>query len=104
MVKLKIKIIDEIGIHARPGTILVAEAGKYKSDISITSNDKTGNLKSILNLLSMGLVQDSTAEIIFDGEDENEALTGFKNLFFGKDAKVEEIKVDENNLKIKILE
>lgn len=104
MAKLKIKIIDEIGIHARPGTILVGEAGKYKSDISITSDGKSGNLKSILNLLSMGLVCNSEATIIFKGDDEKEALAGFKNLFFGKDADLKEIKADENNLKIQILE
>lgn len=70
-----IKIIDPIGIHARPASSIVNAASKFSSDVSFKMNDKVANAKSIINLMALGAKKDSSIEIIINGDDEELALT-----------------------------
>lgn len=45
------KIIDPIGLHARPTSLVTAIAAKYKSDAKLSYNGREGNLKSIMNIM-----------------------------------------------------
>ena len=74
MESFKAKIIDPIGLHARPASITVMEASKFKSKIDIESNGKTGNLKSIMNVMALGIQQNDEVIIKADGEDEKAAI------------------------------
>lgn len=67
-------ITNEQGIHARPATTLVQKANKFKSEISITFNGITTDLKSIMGVLSMGVTRGSLVTIRIEGSDEAEAL------------------------------
>lgn len=62
------------GLHARPATKLVQIASKFECDITITYDGITVDLKSIMNVLSLGLKQGSLIFIRTDGKDEVEAL------------------------------
>jgi len=42
------------GLHARPASLLVAQAAKSKSKVIILFNNKTINAKSMLSLLVAG--------------------------------------------------
>ena len=55
MEKRDFTITAETGIHARPATILVQTASKYTSDVSLSYNGKSVNLKSIMGVMSLGL-------------------------------------------------
>ncbi|MEB3430050.1 HPr family phosphocarrier protein [Citroniella saccharovorans] len=68
---------NEIGLHARPASMFVREAVKYKSDILVIKNDRSFNAKSIMQVLSMGAVKGDELTIRTSGHDEEEAL---KNL------------------------
>ena len=74
-------IKDKEGIHARPAGIIVAEAKKYSSSISITNKGKKADLKRIFGV--MGLCVKSNEEILIeiDGSDEELAYTKLKELF-----------------------
>lgn len=74
MKTITVKIIDPIGIHARPASAIVQTASKFKSNITFKINEKKGNAKSVINLMALGIKKDSEVEIIVDGEDENEAF------------------------------
>lgn len=70
---------DPVGLHARPATLLVQAANKYYSKITIkTSSGATGNVKSIINLLSLGVKQGDKFEVIAEGKDEEEAIAGIE--------------------------
>ena len=84
--KIKMKtftytIKDKEGIHARPAGIIVAEAKKYSSSISITNKGKKADLKRIFGV--MGLCVKSNEEVLIeiDGSDEELAYTKLKELF-----------------------
>ncbi len=72
----KFKVLAETGIMSRPATRLVMAAQEFKSDIKLTYNDHTVNLKSIMGVMSLGVPQGSYVEISASGEDEKEAMVG----------------------------
>ena len=74
-------IKDKEGIHARPAGIIVSEAKKYSSSISITNKGKKADLKRIFGI--MGLCVKSNEEVLIeiDGSDEELAYTKLKELF-----------------------
>ncbi len=72
------KIIDPVGLHARPASITVTIASKFTSDIKIISNGKTGNLKSIMNIMALGVKGGQEITIEATGADEEEAIKTIK--------------------------
>lgn len=79
-----VKILNESGLHARPASLLVKEASKFKSDIKIEFNEAILNAKSIMNIMSLGLKKDDEIKLIVNGIDEEEALNSLIKLFESK--------------------
>ena len=75
-----ITIENKTGIHARPASIFVQTATKFKSKVQIHATGKTVDAKSILMIMSMGLVNGTEIKIIADGPDEDEALKALTEL------------------------
>jgi phosphocarrier protein len=73
-------IRNDEGIHARPATLLVRKANQYTSDISITFNGFTTDLKSIMSVLSLGIEKGSLITIEAVGDDEVDAIKGITEL------------------------
>ena len=74
MEKRDFTITAETGIHARPATILVQTASKFTSDITLTYNGKSVNLKSIMGVMSLGVGQNAEVTISAEGDDEKDAI------------------------------
>lgn len=74
MVQKKIKIKAPHGLHTRPAAKLVQEAKKYKSDITISSNGKKANAKSLFKLQTLGLSKGSIIILSAIGTDEEKAV------------------------------
>lgn len=79
MIEKNITIVNSTGIHARPASQLVKLINTFKSDVKIVSENKTANAKSIINIMSMGLIQGSEITVRVDGEDEKAAMEGIEN-------------------------
>jgi len=75
MKQITVKVIDPVGLHARPASIAVKEANKFKSDINVNYNGKSMNLKSIMGVMAMGIPTQAEITITFEGEDEEAACT-----------------------------
>ncbi|MFW5914078.1 MAG: HPr family phosphocarrier protein [Bacillota bacterium] len=67
-------ISNQEGLHARPATTLVSKANQFKSDITITYEDTTVDLKSIMGVLSLGAERGSLVVIEAKGDDEIKAM------------------------------
>ena len=68
------KITDETGLHARPATVAVNAASKFKSEVKVTYKDRSVNMKSIMGVMSLGIPTQSEITITCDGEDEDVAI------------------------------
>ncbi|API90935.1 phosphocarrier protein HPr [Virgibacillus pantothenticus] len=73
-------ITADTGVHARPATLLVNKAGQFESEVEISYNDKTVNLKSIMGVMSLGIPKGAKIKISANGSDENEALKGIEEV------------------------
>jgi phosphocarrier protein len=80
MVSRNVTIQNSVGLHARPATFFIQKANAYKSSIWVENEARRGNAKSLLGVLSMGIVKGMTVTLIADGPDEAEALDGLAAL------------------------
>ena len=74
MEKRDFTITAETGINAHPATILVQAASKFASDVTLSYEGKSVNLKSIMGVMSLGVGQNANVTITASGDDEKEAL------------------------------
>ena len=81
MVKEKVIIENETGLHARPATEISKIAMKYKCDINFLVNGKKVNAKSPLMIMAAGIKSKTELEVLCDGEDEEKALEELKMAF-----------------------
>ena len=76
MISRDVTIQNNVGLHARPATIFIQKAHSYKSNIWIEKDDRRINAKSLLGVLSLGIVKGMTVTLTAEGVDEEEALNG----------------------------
>ena len=76
MISRDVIITNTVGLHARPATFFIQKANSYRSSIWVEREDRRVNAKSLLGVLSMGIVKGTTITLIADGADEEEALEG----------------------------
>lgn len=73
MKEFEYTLTDPEGIHARPAGLLVKEAKKYESEISIFKGAKKGDLKKIFTVMGLGVKHGETIKIQVEGPDEDAA-------------------------------
>jgi phosphotransferase system HPr (HPr) family protein len=76
----KVTILNETGLHARPASIFVNTAAKFKSDLLVQKGEKQVNAKSILGVLSLGISKGTEITISAQGPDEEEAVSKLTEL------------------------
>ena len=74
MQQTKLKIINDVGLHARPATVFVRASNQFESDIHVRYGTKEANAKSILQVLSLGVEKNGEIDIVINGKDEIRAL------------------------------
>ncbi len=72
----EVEVKNQVGLHARPATFFIQKANDYKSSIWVEKEDRRVNAKSLLGILSLGIIGGTTIKIIADGDDETEAVEG----------------------------
>lgn len=63
------------GLEARPVALLVQVASQYESSIYVEIQEKKVNAKSIMGMMSLGLVEGEKITIIANGPDEEDAVS-----------------------------
>ncbi len=88
MFRKKIMIQNRLGLHARPSSLLVKLANKFRSEFHIRKDDMTINGKSIMGVMMLAAEFQSEIELIADGVDEEYLIEEVEKLFlekFGED-------------------
>ena len=80
MIAKEVIINNQVGLHARPATFFIQKANEYKCSIWVEKDERRVNAKSLLGVLSLGIVKGTTISIIADGSDEEEAVTALSAL------------------------
>ena len=80
MVTKEVVINNQVGLHARPATFFIQKANEFKSSIWIEKEDRRVNAKSLLGVLSLGIVKGTAVSLIADGADEFQAIETLSEL------------------------
>ena len=75
-----VNVQNQIGLHARPATFFIQKANEFKASIWVEKDERRVNAKSLLGVLSLGIVGGSSIRIIADGADEQAAVDGLTKL------------------------
>ena len=75
-----VEVKNQVGLHARPATFFIQKANEYKSSIWVEKEERRVNAKSLLGILSIGIVGGAKIRIIADGSDEQLAVDGLVKL------------------------
>ena len=78
MVTKEVVINNQVGLHARPATFFIQKANEFKSSIWIEKEDRRVNAKSLLGVLSLGIVKGTAVNL--DGADEATAVDTLSEL------------------------
>ncbi|MBP5166572.1 MAG: HPr family phosphocarrier protein [Oscillospiraceae bacterium] len=71
---------NEVGLHARSATFFVQKANEYKCAVWIEKDERRANAKSLLGVLSLGIVKGTEVTVGADGTDEISAVNGLEEL------------------------
>ena len=75
MKEFEFVVTDPQGIHARPAGLLVKEAKKFESNISVFKGARKGDLKKIFTIMALGVKQGETIKVQVEGADEEQAAS-----------------------------
>ena len=71
---------NQVGLHARPATFFIQKANEFKSSIWVEKDERRVNAKSLLGVLSLGIVKGTSIHLIGDGPDEEAAINALVEL------------------------
>ncbi len=71
---------NQVGLHARPATFFIQKANEFKASIWVEKEERRVNAKSLLGVLSLGIVGNTAIRIIADGADEQAAVEALVQL------------------------
>ncbi len=70
----EVTVQNQVGLHARPATYFIQKANEFKSSIWVEKDERKVNAKSLLGVLSLGIMGDTSIRIIASGSDEEQAV------------------------------
>ena len=76
MIVKEVLVKNKAGLHARPATFFIQKANEYRSTVWVEKEERRVNAKSLLGVLSLGIIGGTSIKIIADGSDEQEAVDG----------------------------
>ena len=83
MAEATIPVKHKVGLHARPASLFVQTAAKFSSKIKVKNQTANGNFvdaKSIIMVLTLGVMKDHEVVIQTEGVDADAALDALKTL------------------------
>ena len=75
-----VTVKNQVGLHARPATFFIQKANEFNSSVWVEKEERRVNAKSLLGVLSLGIVGGTTIRIIADGVDEQDAVDSLVKL------------------------
>ena len=75
-----VMVQNQVGLHARPDTFFIQKANEFRSSIWIEKEERRVNAKSLLGILSLGIIGGTQIKIIADGADEQAAVNALVEL------------------------
>ena len=75
-----VMVNNSVGLHARPATFFIQKANEFKCSVWVEIGTRRINAKSLLGILSLGIIKGTEISVIADGADEEAAVTALIDL------------------------
>ena len=80
MISKEIIVRCESGLHNNQATYFVQKANEFESSIRLESGSRSMNAKSLLGIMSLGIVTGAAVTLSADGKDEEAAMSALEAL------------------------
>ena len=80
MPSAEVAVVNKLGLHARPSAKLTATAGRFRSEVWLSRNNRRVNAKSIMGVMMLAAARGSTLLVETEGPDAEEALRAIVEL------------------------
>ena len=80
MITRDITVKNSVGLHARPATFFIQMANSFNCSLFVEREDRRVNAKSLLGVLTLGVVKGTQITLAADGPDEENAIKALVNL------------------------
>ena len=80
MCRKEVVIKNEVGLHSKFATFFTKRANEFRASIWLVRDDRRVNAKSLLGVLSIGVVAGDKVTIVADGNDGDKALAALVEL------------------------
>ena len=84
MIQKDFKILNRLGLHARPAAQIVQTATGFSCKVDLTKDNVTINAKSSMGVMMLAAEFGSSVRITTDGKDEAQAMQALEKLFDNK--------------------
>ena len=84
MTERRVRVLNKLGLHARPAALLVQTAARFKSKVWIRKGDLEVNGKSIMGVMMLAAEQGSDLFFRAEGPDEKEIVSALTQLVTNK--------------------
>ncbi|MFP4163670.1 MAG: HPr family phosphocarrier protein [Chitinispirillaceae bacterium] len=81
MIEKTANVVNSLGIHARPASLIVQTATRFKSSIQLIKDGASADAKSIMSVMMLAAAQNTSVIVRADGEDEEAAADAIVKLF-----------------------
>ncbi len=81
MTEKKLKVINKLGLHARPASLIVQSAMKFQATITVIKDEYKIDAKSIMGLMMLAAANGTELLFQADGADEQEAINRMEEIF-----------------------
>ena len=81
MKEKKLKIVNKLGLHARPASLIVQTSMNFKSTIKIEKDEFSIDAKSIMGIMMLAASKGTELTFKIEGPDEQEAMDKIEELF-----------------------
>ena len=84
MITKDLKVINELGLHARVASRIVREAKKFSSSSVAQKEGKSYDFKNVTGVITVNAKHGDILTMEFNGEDEEAAAAAMETLFLNK--------------------
>ena len=81
MIEMSATVKNDHGIHCRPSTVIIKEVMGYAGEIRVTADSGACDLRSVMQLIALGLQAGSEVKIFVNGPDEEGLCRRLVELF-----------------------
>ncbi|HNT97248.1 MAG TPA: HPr family phosphocarrier protein [Elusimicrobiales bacterium] len=81
MTRKDLKVVNTLGIHARPAGMIANTAGRFQSDVKMIKDGMEVNAKSIMGIMTLAAGRNTVITLVASGPDEKEAAAALEDLF-----------------------